>query len=225
MTTASRLTDPLSVSDATHNPYWDAVEHLVTDKSAFSWETGARYIGGLGNWDVTRDRFDRASEFSWTVTAPDSVAFVAEHLRGTAVDPLAGSGYWAYLMAQCGVDVIAADAAPPTFNQDHNRWHYHGQHITVHKANAFDTVCEAHPQRSLLLSWPPYDAPIGVEVLRAFRGDRVVYIGEGEGGCCGDDVMFELLAAEWVEVTDHRPVQWYGIHDWITVYDRKAVTE
>jgi hypothetical protein len=135
------------------------------------------------------------------------------------VDPLAGSGYWAYLMAQCGVDVIAADAAPPTFNQDHNRWHYHGQHITVHKANAFDTVCEAHPQRSLLLSWPPYDAPIGVEVLRAFRGDRVVYIGEGEGGCCGDDVMFELLAAEWVEVTDHRPVQWYGIHDWITVYD------
>ena len=77
-----------------------------------------------------------------------------------------------------------------------------------------------HPDRTLLLAWPPYDDPIGEKALTAYAGTRVIYIGEMDGGCCGDDAMFQRLATEWREVAEIRPVQWAGLHDWVTVYDR-----
>ncbi len=58
------------------------------------------------------------------------------------------------------------------------------------------------------------------EALRQFPGDRLIYIGETEGDCCAGDAFFGRLARGWQVVTEHRPVQWWGIHDWITVYQR-----
>lgn len=223
MTASQRITSPVAERDERepkHNPYWDAVKDLVTTEDARSWEPGALYVGGIHNWEATKDRFERTSEYAWTITSPESVAFVAEHAGPSVIDPMAGSGYWAYLLGQLGIDVQASDIKPGD-----SQWHQTGTWVDVASLDAVTAVSGAHPSRVLLLSWPPYDQAIGASVLAAFRGDRVVYIGEGEGGCCGDDAMFSLLEQQWTEVADHRPVQWYGLHDWITVYDRKAVTQ
>lgn len=56
----------------------------------------------------------------------------------------------------------------------------------------------------------------------AYEDGSSCYIGEGPGGCCGDDRLFELLDQQWAKVAEHRPVQWFGIHDYVTVYDRRA---
>jgi hypothetical protein len=50
------------------------------------------------------------------------VAFVAKHARGGLVDPIAGTGYWAYLLAQVGVDVVCYDLNPGTALVT-NTWH------------------------------------------------------------------------------------------------------
>jgi hypothetical protein len=34
--------------------------------------------------------------------------------------------------------------------------------------------------------------------------------------------MFDALERDWAETVDHRPVQWFGMHDWVTVYDRRT---
>lgn len=198
------------------NPMWDLVKDRVRRDP---------WLGGLGvgephDYDQILRRTDVTSRYAWTITAPETVAFVADHLRGWAIDPLAGSGYWAFLLAQCGVDVAASDLNPPAFDREINKWHREGTHWTVERIDAVEAVSCADLSRSLLLAWPPYDEPIGTKVVSAFRGDRIVYIGENWGGCCGDDDMFTLFEQEWTVAAEHAPIQFWGIHDNVTVYDR-----
>lgn len=200
------------------NPYWDAVSSLAHIERYHTWEEPARFIGGATRWRETAGRHDLTSQYAWTITAPDTVDFVAEHAGTRVIDPLAGTGYWAHLLGQRGADVAASDLNPP--NTAKNLWHRAGEvFVPVAARDAVDAVEET--DRTLLLSWPPYDEPTGAAVLNAYRGDRVVYIGEGESGCCGTDEMWAALRSNWTEVAEHRPVQWYGLHDWVTVYDRK----
>lgn len=77
--------------------------------------------------------------------------------------------------------------------------------------------------RVLLLSWPPYDTAMGSKVLSAYHGDDLFYIGEGRGGCTGDDEMHEILASQW-ELVDmcRQHENWSGIHDRLRYYRRRT---
>lgn len=206
------------------NTYWDAVKDHVNPRGSL-WRTPS--VEGFGyrwtNGDYVRDesmplRKDLASRFSWTITDPATVAFVAAHADAGLIDPMAGTGWWAHVLAEYGVDTVCFDAAPGTSN-------YHKDealHVPVTRMDAAAAVAQHHGGRTLLLSWPPYDTADGVNALRAYRGDRVVFIGETDGGCCGDDDLFAELAAHWALVAEHTPVQWDGLHDVVNVFDRKS---
>ncbi|MFJ1539202.1 hypothetical protein ACIODS_11735 [Micromonospora chalcea] len=87
---------------------------------------------------------------------PETVTFVAEHSQGRLVDPMAGTGYWAWMLTQAGVDVVAYDLHPPAPNSEANHWHRNvSAHVTVGEADAKDSVTWS-TSRTLLLSWPPY---------------------------------------------------------------------
>ncbi|MEV1315464.1 hypothetical protein AB0J14_05185 [Micromonospora arborensis] len=213
------------------NPYWDAVRDRV-DWAGSLWGTPS--VGGIGMYRHSDGRLDgdrwmrealkrsdMVKQYAWTITDPETVAFVAEHSRGRLVDPLAGTGYWVHILGQAGVDAIAYDLNPPSEDHERNHWHRHtAGHVAIGEADAKDAV-SWHPSRTLLLSWPPYDDPLGVETVRAYQGGRVIFIGEDWGGCCGDDTLFEVFEREWVKVAEHTPVQWDGMHDIVHVYDRK----
>jgi hypothetical protein len=79
-----------------------------------------------------------------------------------------------------------------------------------------------YPDRTLLLIWPPYAEPMAHDALRAFTGRTLVYIGEGDGGCTGDDAFHALIDAEWDEIADHAVPQWWGLHDHLWIYRRKG---
>jgi hypothetical protein len=205
------------------NAYWDAVRNHLADDRIF----GGHPVPVVDTYgSIARDyrtRVDRnalCSQYSWTVTDPDTVEFVREHAGPMLIDPLAGSGWWAWLLGQDHVDVLASDENPPNGTSDNN-WHRGSAHVQIARMDAVDAVAQANQSRTLLLSWPPYDSDIGARILDAYRGNRVIYIGETAGGCCGDDRMFDLLDQGWQEIADHRPIQYYGIRDWVTVYQRK----
>ncbi len=220
----------MQTSTLHRNPYWDAVRDHI-DPGGSLWETPS--VGGLGRYrtgpggalDVDRwaretpKRTDYVKRYSWTITDPETVAFVAEHSQGRLVDPMAGTGYWAWMLTQAGVDVIAYDINPPALDRDANPWHRNVEaHLTVSEADAKDSAA-LHHDRTLLLSWPPYGFN-ACPILDAYKGDRVIYIGEDEGGCCGDDPMFEAFQCDWTRVAERVPVQWDGMHDIVHVYDR-----
>ncbi|MER7280490.1 hypothetical protein ABT369_39235 [Dactylosporangium sp. NPDC000244] len=201
------------------NPYWDAVKDHI-DPTGSLW--GTPEVGSpLGRPDIKQwlaevpQRHDMVSRYSWTITDPDTAAFVAEHSGGRLVDPMAGTAYWGWVLAQHGVDVVSSDAEPGTN-------HYHQDRPCFGSVAAMPGIEAAalHADRTLFLAWPPYNTPDGADILAAYRGDRVIYVGEGDGGCCGDDRLHELLAKGWREVAHRVPVQWFGIHDVVTVYDR-----
>lgn len=217
-------TEPL---DLPTNAYWEAVREHV-DPTGSLWRTPE--VGGLGRYrkpgglaDVERwhreapSRHALVEQYSWTITDPATVAFVAEHAGPRVVDPMAGSGWWARLLADAGRDVIAYDLTPPASAA--NAWHKVGvEHFPVVLGDAVDTVA-VHSDRTLLLSWPPYGFD-ACPILDAYAGARLVYVGEDWGGCCADDGFFEQLGKDWSKAAEHVPVQWSGIHDVVHVYER-----
>lgn len=134
---------------------------------------------------------------------------------GPIIEIGAGLGYWASLLE----DVVAFD----TFAEDD--MHYLGGDRT---GSWFDVQeggkekLDLHPNRTLLLCWPPYDTPMGGDVLRAYRGDVLIHVGEWEGGCTGGAGYWEQIHDEWEDIATVDIPQWYGINDYLTVFKRKV---
>lgn len=172
--------------------------------------------------------------YAWAVPDPHSLAFVASHLGKSALEIGAGSGYWAYCLAQLGTFLTCYDVAPPQLCADN---HYHSPRkgryqplsgerrdvwYHVYKGNHNKTARYDYP---LFLCWPPYEDSMAAKALKAYRGKKLVYIGESEGGCTADDAFFAILSKRWELIDMHRPVQWHGIHDLIEVYVRREGTQ
>jgi hypothetical protein len=208
-----------------HNPYWDELRNSVTEDPDDTFY-GGPIVDWFSNSRIQRSKY--VSRFAWTITDPETVEFVAKHAGTKVIDPLAGTGYWAYLLDQCNIMVAAYDLAPvggPRENYYHKNDPARGTvtqlwYQPLVQANAPEII-EQFPLWTLLLSWPPYGDDVGAETVKAYRGDRIIYIGEGSYGCCGDDKMFEYFESDWEEVADHRPIQYSGMHDYVWVYDRK----
>ncbi len=209
-----------------HNPYW-AVVGKYAKPTGFSWRgepDGALEIDWFieNGVELTTLRRDSTLRWAWSVPDPDSLAFVAEHARGKIIDPMAGTGYWPYLLQQLGIEVKASDLYPPLGGTQENNHYHRGaeQFVKVHTCDAAEAMNNLmDPAFTLFLSWPPMSDG-AAKALEAYPGDRLIYIGEGWGGCTADDSFFELLAVGWTELASHRPVQYSGIHDFITVFDR-----
>lgn len=204
----------------TTNDYWEAVRAHLHHDGLWGGDVVDTYGSLRRDHELSVDRFALCGQYSWTITDPDSVAFVLDRCGPIVVDPLAGSGWWAHLLAGEHVRVYASDLNPPD-GTDANHWHQTSSHLPIARSAAVQAVQEVPVTATLLLSWPPYATDAGCDALAAYPGNRVIYMGEGDGGCCGTDALFELFESGWNQVAVHRPVQYYGIHDYITVYDRK----
>jgi hypothetical protein len=76
---------------------------------------------------------------------------------------------------------------------------------------------------TLMLCWPPYNDSMAYEALRAFKGAKLIYIGESDG-CNATDAFFKLVEKKWVEVKVINIPQWFGLHDHLFLY-KKIKTE
>lgn len=59
----------------------------------------------------------------------------------------------------------------------------------------------------------------GASVAR-YTGEWVIYIGESEGGCTGDDTMWELLNRDFTAVDRALVFSYSGLHDELVIYRR-----
>src|SRR5262249_15426636 len=146
-------------------------------------------------------------KYCWTIPDPETVAFVARHAQGGLVDPTAGTGYWAYLLGQLGVDVACYDLNPGV-ELHNNGWHGDDLYAEVCAKDCAEAAA-LPPDRPLFLSWPPYAMNIGARILTAYQGERVIYVGEARGGGTGDDEMPLILDRDWTEVDSRQPVQFW----------------
>ena len=132
----------------------------------------------------------------------------------------AGLGYWASLILAAGGDILATDDY--SWHKDSGGpYDFARRHGTVLRMDAA-VAAAMYPDRILLMIWPPYNDPMAVNALRAYAGRRVAYVGEGDGGCTGDENFHRLLADEWRAVEHIALPQWWGAHDALYIYERRA---
>ena len=157
------------------------------------------------DWLMLKSAITR--HFAWAV--PDEAAIACIRRYATQVIEVgAGSGYWAWLMRQAGIDVTAFDTDPPPFT-----W------IEVHRGNEHQML--GHPARTLFLCWPPWATDMAFNALALYRGEYVVYVGEWMLGNA-DARFFALLAARYEAVDCVALPQWHARADGLTVFRRRS---
>ncbi len=166
-------------------------------------------------------RWDLIRRFAFAVPTDAAVAALA------ALSPLveigAGRGYWAHLLREAGADVLAFDTYPPRY-ADSGWWRPGDGAPWTAILRGGPERAGRYPDRTLFLCWPPYGADMAARALRAYDragGQRVAYVGEGEGGCTGDRAYHAALERDWRVVRRVVLPQWGGIHDDLTIYRRQ----
>ncbi len=178
--------------------------------------------GGYFEW-LARPQDPRAYEqrvacvrrYAFAVPTAAALAAVARH--APIVELGAGTGYWAFLLRRRGVDVVAYDIAPP--GQTPNRYKFEPRTWTAVEQGGVDVLAR-HGNRTLFLCWPSYRDSFAGDALAAYRGRRLVYVGEPRGGHTADGAFFNRLDADWHLVETLAIPRWPGVNDALYVYLR-----
>jgi hypothetical protein len=194
------------------NPYLDMVSGLA---GGLDW----RLPSGLGAvLEPSERRKELASLFSWAIPTDDALALIGR--RAPLVEGGAGMGYWAALLRARGHDILAYDSAPPGSRRNA----FHRQRRPPWTRIDRGTSVEAarrHPERTLLLCWPPYDDDAAsYAALRAYRGEAVIYIGEPGEGATGSVRFARELALNWTLAEEADLPHWPRLRDRVMVYRR-----
>lgn len=167
------------------------------------------------------ERYRICGQYSWAIPTEDALTVIAA--LGPVVEVGAGTGYWAMLLRERGMDVVAYDQHPPAVGAQDNHWHQNVPTWTAVLAGPAEVAAD-HPDRTLLLCWPPMGYMAG-RALAAYTGGTVVYVGEPAGNCTAGDDFFARLAREWLAVGEVKIWRWYGCTDRVTVYTRLSLSQ
>ena len=133
---------------------------------------------------VTTGRYRSATHFAWVVPNMAVLLLINGFTnREFLLEVGAGTGLWSSLLRCLGSHVVATDAEPPE-----NTFSPVEELDALAAVSAFDLEAQ-----TLLMVWPPNWSDMASQALNAFRGPRMVYVGETRGGCTGDERFFDLL--------------------------------
>ena len=163
------------------------------------------------DWSFT-NRTEFVDLFSWAIPSLKALGVLARY--GPLVELGAGSGFWAYLLRNSGVDILSFDEFEFRSVYPFNR-----QWLPVQEGGLEQLA--KYPDRTLFLCWPPIE-DMATRALQAYTGRYVAYIGEGQGGCTADATFFEEIEKGWHEVECCSIPKWSAIHDYLWVYERKS---
>lgn len=165
-----------------------------------------------------RGRF--LAEFAYAVPTPEAIQAIMDFLDGDAlIEVGAGRALWTHLLQLAGATVVPTDRYTPkesgyeVFKHNDHTW-TRVRHVEAKLAEELTT------HGCLMTIWPPYGNAMAVDALRAFRGGKVVYVGE-QYGCTATDAFHDELEQNWVEQKAVVIPQWYGVNDEVYFYVRK----
>ena len=143
-----------------------------------------------------RKRYNR--EYGFCLFTAEVVEALTKQLAGKKViEAGSGSGWLSNALGERGIDITAADwtdfrtaergrgyAIENVYRLDH-----HGDVLTLLPGD-FNAV---------ILVWPNLNSPFGFNVANAMQpGQVLVFEGEDQGGCTGDDDLYDLLDSGFV---------------------------
>lgn len=164
-------------------------------------------------------RFCRDSmvrKYSWAVPNEEALATIMKY--GAIVEIGAGTGYWAALLRQRGANLIAYDSHLAETGR--NSFVFKG-HSWTDVLPGTEAAAAYHPDRSLMLCWPPENDQMAYLALKSYKGGILIYVGEEPSGCTADKNFHELVRNEWQLKQRIDLPRWHLLHDSVYVYSRK----
>lgn len=159
-----------------------------------------------------REKFVR--KWAWAVPSKGALDAIAAFV-GTdkLLEVGAGSGLWSRLLADRGLKVFATDS---------KAWaeYTEAEYFHVEPLDAVDAVPEFNPQ-ALMFCWPHFRDSWDEAALAVFKGNKVIYIGEAEGGCTGSPAFHSRLSRDFDLLRIREIPQFQGIHDAVFLYRRR----
>uniref|UniRef100_A0A7S4AWP5 Methyltransferase domain-containing protein n=1 Tax=Pseudo-nitzschia australis TaxID=44445 RepID=A0A7S4AWP5_9STRA len=154
--------------------------HLYKDLCAF------RPLTSKDDRDAIEERFEwrtcLCTYFAWAVPNQKAISLLVNR-KQPLLEIGAGTGYWAWLLSQHNVDVVAYDLPDSHAGQKHRF-----RHSIVRDGSVEQAYSSEHKGRALFLCWPDIvgdsaqdDADrgsFGVDALKAYQGDTIVHVGE-----------------------------------------------
>jgi hypothetical protein len=184
---------------------------------------------GFPNFDIegSISRFQLRAESleKYSYAIPDQEAIEALVEYSPVVEIGCGLGYWAHLVQQAGGEISPYDI---NVNDEglvklYRRDTYVKPYTEVFKGGS--EVLEQHADKTLFLCWPPYDESMAYVASQTYLnngGKTIIYVGEGNGGCTGDDQFHELLEERMERVKSIYIPVWDSIHDRMEIWRVKS---
>ncbi len=141
--------------------------------------------------------------YLWQFLNREFIAALAARLkqitRKAVVEVGAGDGLLSHWLRNYGVAAVATD---PDVS-GHNHWVKNKQRHEVLEVGALYAGWLARSNRldTIIASWVPYRDNWDARMLAIPGIRRVVWIGEGEGGCCGGDHIWRYPHEQWSDVS------------------------
>jgi len=153
--------------------------------------------------------------FSFAILTEEAI----EQLKPFApfIEVGAGTGYWAYELQKRNVEIVATDK----IHFKYSTYKFKKQWTEVKKLSAVQAI-KKYPKHILMFIWPCYNESWAYEALKKYKGNKLVYCGEGHGGCTANDNFHEALEKKWEQFEEISIPQWFGIHDYLMIYKRKT---
>lgn len=187
-------------------------------------------------------------KFSWPLLTEGLISRIQQFLQGKkCLSVMSGKGYLEYFLYIKNCDIIATDIKGndevnsfhtikmnSLFKVIHDHCGMSGpkrfralRSFDVIECDAIKAVTKYHDRDVLLMSWPNYMNSIGEKTLEFALQvgiKYIIYIGEGDGGCCATDEFFEILQEKTIAIQDIKMSRFAGIWDNCTVYESKLIS-
>ena len=167
--------------------------------------------------DHFQEREKYTSTIAWAIPSNEAINEITNFVGQEIILEIgAGLGYWAKLLQDKGVIII------PTDNKE-TFWKHSKQlpYTKVIRARHITAIKKYKEASVLFLCWPPHNKPMAEESLNLFKGRKLIYIGEDQEGCNATDGFFSLLEKEWSLIKNIHIEQWWGLNDYLALYERK----
>ena len=132
---------------------------------------------------------------------------VAEAGTKTVYDIGSGTGYLSYGLTKLNPDlnVIAVD---------HYKSRFHGKHLNEYRIwySAIESVAFSTIKNSIvIINWCDYGSDLAYKIAKYLhKSNRMIYIGESEGGCTAEDKFFKKFELTELDVPWFH---WKYMHD------------
>lgn len=159
-------------------------------------------------------RQELVEKYSWAVPSNEVLSYIEKF--DSIVDMGAGSGYWAHLLEERGVDVRAYDIDPPD-----ETWTEVEGCCDSPPAGWNEEAYKDVQENPTMLVWPPLNGPVGIRACHA-ESPHILYIGESRGGCTASDEFFDRLDKRYGLVRTIDLPSYAGVNDNFYHYVRKT---